>query len=449
MCMMMLGALASSAHAVSKADYAFGYTLEVDGDGAIYSVDLPEEVYRGLTRADRGDLCVFNSRGEAVPHALRRADQPGQQTLGSITLPIFPLYMEEPLAPAVPGQNAQITTNDQGAIIDINYGKGTLQTRRLSGYLVDASQLAQPPNALNVTWPAEQADVVVSLKLERSDDLVRWHTLVEQATLSNLHYDSYDLIQQRIDLPVTRYKYLRLRWHANQSLVLDGIIAQFPGRDRLQERKWTSFSVTDIDDKQQYYYFDTKAVLPVDRISFAQVPRDTLMRVRIESAPAHAGPWSLHYTGPLYHLLFDGQVLTTPDIWLDPTMHRYWRIQVLMNGGQIDGATQLRLGWVGEQLLFVAQGEAPFMLAYGSGRVAGVDTPLSQLLGVENIQQQQLIKAAQLGSRIEMGDSSRLRPLTPAAEWKRYGLWAVLVLGLILLAWMAMRLLKGMAKKGD
>ena len=56
-------------HAVSESDFAYGYTLEVDGDGAIYSLTLPEAVYHGLTRTDRGDLRVFNSQGVAVPHA--------------------------------------------------------------------------------------------------------------------------------------------------------------------------------------------------------------------------------------------------------------------------------------------------------------------------------------------------------------------------------------------
>lgn len=447
--MILAASLACNAQAASKTDFAFGYTLEVDGDGAIYSVDLPEEVYRGLTRADRGDLRVFNSRGEAVPHTLRHAEQPGKQALPEVKLPVFPLYMESGAVPVPEGYNVHITTNEQGAIIDLNYGKGTPQTRRLSGYIIDASQLEHLPNALSVTWPAEQGDFVATLKLERSDDLTAWHSLVERATLSNLHYGAHALIQQRIDLPTAKYKYLRLSWQASAPFELAEVQAQFPERDTQQERKWTSFAMTDIDNKEHYYYFDTHAVLPVDRINLALPQRNTLTRVRIDSASDHQGPWTPRYNGLVYNLQVDGNALTTPDVWLGPTTHRHWRVQVLGNGGQLDGATQLRLGWVGEQLLFMAQGEAPFVLAYGSGRVERVDTPLPQLLGSEEVRQLQLIKAAQLGSRIELGDKSRLETPRPPTDWKRYSLWSVLVLGVILLAWMALRLYREMENKSD
>ena len=441
--------LVCNAQVANKADFAFGYTLEVDGDGAIYSVELPEEVYRGLTRADRGDLRVFNSQGVAVPHALRRAGQPGKQMLPPVKLPVFPLYTDDTAASVAEGYNVHITTNEQGAIIDLNYGKGTPQTRRLSGYIIDASQLEHAPNALSVTWPDGQGDFVASIRLEHSDDLNTWQTLVERATLSNLHYGAHTLIQQRIDLPVSKYKYLRLYWQASQPFELDDLHVHFPERDTQQERKWTSFAVTDIDAQGQYYYFDTRAVLPVDRLNLALPQRNTLTRVRIESAAHREGPWTPRYTGLVYNLHVEGNPLTTPDVWLGPTTHRYWRVQVPVEGGQLDGATQLRLGWVGEQLLFMAQGEAPFLLAYGSGRVERVDTPLPQLLGVDEVKQLQLIKAAQLGSRIELGDESRLEPPRPPTDWKRYSLWSVLVLGVILLAWMALRLYKEMENKSE
>ena len=46
--------------------------LTLEGRGAIYSLDLPLEMYRGLERRDLGDLRVQNAAAESVPHALVR-----------------------------------------------------------------------------------------------------------------------------------------------------------------------------------------------------------------------------------------------------------------------------------------------------------------------------------------------------------------------------------------
>jgi hypothetical protein len=43
-----------------------------------------------------------------------------------------------------------------------------------------------------------------------------------------------------------------------------------------------------------------------------------------------------------------------------------------------------------------------------------------------------------------LGDASRLKPAPPPRDWKRYLLWSVLVLGVLILALMALRLYKQM-----
>jgi hypothetical protein len=45
-----------------------------------------------------------------------------------------------------------------------------------------------------------------------------------------------------------------------------------------------------------------------------------------------------------------------------------------------------------------------------------------------------------LGPVVEVGGGDRLTPVAPAPDWKRYLLWAVLVLGVAMLARMALKL---------
>jgi len=438
--------LSHISYAVSESDFAYGYTLEVDGDGAIYALSLPEAVYHGLTRADRGDLRVFNSQGVAVPHHIKRAESQIRQEQPLVNLPIFPLYSDNANAQADDGYNVHIVTNDKGAIIDINYGKtSTDATRRISAYLIDASQLTQLPNALQLNWPESASDFVFNIRVEGSDDLNHWTPLDSRSTLSNLHYSGHTLIQQRIELPLRKQKYLRLSWLDDKSLMLSSVMAKFPASYQSQERKWSTFGVTRMDTEHHYYYFDTHSVLPADRVNIDLPQRNSLLQVSLESAASDKGPWYPRYHGLLYNLQFEGNQLVTPDQVINVTTHRYWRLRLLSREAMLSGEPKLRLGWIPEQLYFIAQGEAPFTLAYGSARVGPVDTSLAQLLTIDKIQdQQQLIKAAQLGSRIALGNRDKLKPLQRPADWKQIVLWLVLIFGVAALAYMALRLYKQM-----
>ena len=441
--------LVTTGYATSKNDFAYGYSIEVDGDGAIYSLYLDEKVYRGLTREDRGDLRIFNGHGQVVPHDIRRAERMTKQVLPDVELPIFPLYMDaqgESITTA--GQNVHITTNDQGTIIDLNYGKATKDERVLSAYIIDASSLKHVPEMMTVNWNANRGDFVMTVRIEGSDDLTHWHNVVSQSTLSNLQHGQHTLLQKTIDLPRSIPKYLRLSWMNDEPLTIDSIKFHFPETYHAQTRQWSTFMPSMIDDKQKIYYFTTQTALPVDRMNIKLPARNTLVNVLIESASSEKGPWYGRYNGLVYNLQHGDNTQKNPDIKQPVHSHRFWRLTVINSEGDFTGEPALRVGWIPEELLFVATGESPFTMAYGSARVGPVAAPLAQLLSESSIKQQGLlIKPAKLGSTIDFGDDSRLEPPKPPVDWTRYLLWAVLILGVAILGFMAMRLYKQMEEQ--
>ncbi|MBI3562538.1 MAG: DUF3999 domain-containing protein [Gammaproteobacteria bacterium] len=436
---------AANARAIDKNEFAYGYNLEVDGDGAIYSLTLPEDVYRGMTRPDHGDLRVFNSRGEAVPQLLRREQKKITTAHSDIVLPIFPLYASEQTQS--PGRNLNklhITTDEQGAVIDINYGKTTANARKLSGYLLDVSGLETVPNALLLQWPDQQPDFVVGVQVEASEDLDHWQTLISSASLSNLHYANNQLIQQRIELPLHKHKYLRLTWDKPDALTLSQVMAQFPESVQAQPRQWIQITSTPVivsDSKEQVFGFDTQGYFPVDRVNLVLAQHNTVLRAKLESSANANGPWQEQYTGIFYDLQYEGKLLQTPELSIASSVHRYWRLRVAPGETKFNGMPMLKLGWIPEQLLFTAQGEAPFLLAFGGIKIAPTNSVLGQLINVDSIANTgQMIKPARLAARITLGDSSVLEPPQPPLPWKKWILWAVLVIGVLVLALMAYRL---------
>jgi len=445
-CMLLLMSFVSNA--VEKKDFAYGYSLEVDGDGAIYTLNLNKEIYQGLIRSDRGDLRIFNGQGATVPHYIRRLETRVKEQLPDKPLKLFPLYHKKNVNPVGDGFNVRITTNEKGAIIDMNYGQGEPSERILKGYILDASELEQPVSEIIFNWSGEQPDFVMRVDLEGSDNLKNWQRFVNGGVLSNLHYAGHTLVKNQIEFSARKYRYLRLTWQGDSEIKLEEAKARFPASFTEQARQWSNYQLSNRDEKHGYYYFDTSSVLPADRLAVEQLQRNTLVRVTIESSRNMDGPWYTRYSGLLYDLQYGAERVSTTSIHLPVVTDRFWRVQVLDTEGSLGSEPVLKLGWLPEQLLFVAQGESPFTLAYGSATVERMITPLPQLLLNEDELRKQgkLIKSARLGSVVQLGDKSRLQPPRPPIDWKQYVLWFVLMLGVVVLAVMVMRLYKQMEK---
>lgn len=441
--------LMTPVYAVSESKFVYGYTLEVDGDGAIYSLILPEAVYHGLTRADRGDLRVYNSEGVAVPHHIMRAEQLAQKNIDDAKLPLFPLYMDTQQNDSADENQVHVVTNDKGQIIDINYGKlSGMATKRISAYLLDCSQLASTPNALIVNWPDSKDGFVINVEVAGSDDLTHWRPVIASKTLSDLPYEDHTLVQRRIDLPLHQYKYLRLSWLDGKSLQLDSVDAQFPATYQSQDRQWSSFKVTDTIRTKHTFYFDTHSVLPADRVNIGLPGPNTLVRVSLASSAGDKGPWRVRYQGLVYDLKINGDSLSTQAQVMDVNTDRYWRLRILNHNQSLQGNPVLRLGWIPEKLYFIARGEAPFTLAYGSARVEPSDTPLAQLLKMNTQQNgQQFIKPAQLGSSLELGNRGNLQPAGSGARRNDLIVWLIVILAIASLAAMGLYWYKQMDRR--
>ncbi|MCI5149773.1 MAG: DUF3999 family protein, partial [Candidatus Electrothrix sp. MAN1_4] len=77
---------------LQREDFAYGMDLSVSGNNSIYGLLLPAEVYQGCTRADLGDLRVFNAQ-YTVPYVLR--SQVSKKTKRAAqALPFFPSFSD-------------------------------------------------------------------------------------------------------------------------------------------------------------------------------------------------------------------------------------------------------------------------------------------------------------------------------------------------------------------
>lgn len=422
-------------------DFASGFALEVDGAHAIYRAELPDAVSAGVTRADLGDLRVFNAAGEAVPHSLRQILDDVSVSRTAVTLPIFPLEAVERATGATTALS--VTTSPEGAVLHMDSTPATTADRYVTHYLVDASQLDKPIDRLEFHWQGDKGDFVTEIDVASSSDLSQWNTLRNKASLARLVFQGHVLEQNGVAITIPAKTYLRVTWPAGRDgVVLTQVTAYMTERAQTLSRQWSTLLGSKADSKPLAYEFTRPAHSGVDRVNLELPAHNILIEATLSSRGAADRPWQPRYRGLFYRLKIGAHELGNTEIPIAPTSDREWRLEIHSDASGLEHQSpQLMLGTRPQALYFLARGEAPFILAFGSAVISAAHAPVDALLAsVQQGRQAELVGTARIANRVTLGGDTRLRPPSPPLPWKQWLLWGVLIAGVAVLAVMALRL---------
>lgn len=126
------------------------------------------------------------------------------------------------------------------------------------------------------------------------------------------------------------------------------------------------------------------------------------------------------------------------------TSDRFWRVELATPEGR---EPTLEVSWQPAELVFLGQGRAPYLLAYGRADFAGRQWPMADLVSrLPDVNGARVdLSAAPLAQMSEpnmLGGPSRLVAATKPIDWMTIVLWAVLVAGVALIGTLATRLLR-------
>ncbi len=467
---VFIAILMSSTVALSAekpADYAYGVKIEATGSEALYDVSLPPAVYQGVTRRDLGDVRVFNGAGEVVPHAWRPRRTEKADVGVTVPLTLFPLKAATDAN--LDGLSIHVQRGARDTIgVEVKSAGAPAAGRQTVGYLIDLSQHDRALRTIELDWKTTEG-FSGKLRIDASDDLSNWRTVVAAAPLLNLEVGGQRLQQKRVDLPQQKTKYLRLAWVPDSAkTVLPEITA---AHGELAEtfvqaaREWAQFSVTSnagSTGKEITYLYDFKGYFEIDRLRLELPEPNTVVQLEILARDKAEQPWRSVSRGVAYRLRQAGGEIVSPDLHIAASSERYWMIRVDQRGGGLGSGTPvLNAGWVPHQLVFAARGGPPFALAYGNRGAQSSALPIESLIpgylddagatvrtAKTNAQPAVNVQAAASQAQKELGGTTRLQE---QIDWKRWSLWGVLGLGVLALGAMAWRLLKQLraADKGD
>ncbi len=429
-------------------DFAYGMELTINGNNAMYGLPVPAQVYEGCTSPALDDLRIFNNHA-IVPH-LVRVQRSLKKRPKPVSLPIFPLRGR--MNSSAAHSDLHIATNSSGTIINVRLGSAGENTAPVTAYIIDTSTLEQRADWLELDWSGQSDQFSTTVRLESSTDLNNWQLLIRSAALAELRFAGHNLLRNRIPVPrgIIKKTYLRLSWPTGRDgVLLNAVRAGYNREDAARARTVKPLTGTPAPDNEPgtiSYDYTLNGFFPVDQIHVRPVLANSLAQVTVYSRADQDAPWQRRGSLLAYQVTVNDIQLASETRTIRPVRDRFWRIAMEKTDSE-SVPPVLELGWLPGQLIFLAQGEGPFTLAYGRAGLAAAHFQVDRLLqSLDPQQEKNMVMPARAGAQVVLGDKGLLQPAADI-PWKRWLLWLVLIGGVVLVGGMALRLFKEMNRE--
>jgi hypothetical protein len=437
------------------AQFAHGAAIELQGADSHYRFTLPAAAYLGIARGDLADVRVFNGADEAVPHAFvpLRPKTIAPQVRGA---KLFPLYGEE--SKGLDGVNVRLQQTPRGTSVRVlSPPPSRLPARKLLGYLIDAGD--EPPSLAALQIDSAPGEGFAGhARVEASEDLKRWRTLVEEAPVLFLEHAGARLDQRRVPLGGVKARYLRLSFTGvPPGFALKQVGLELPADSWQPERDWRTAPGQHDVRRPGEYVFDTGGHFPVDRLRFALPQANTVAQARLFARERLEDAWQPVVSATLYRLRREQGEFTNPDLTVPADSRRYWMLKVDQRGGGLgSGELRLEFGWIPHELVFAARGSAPFRLAYGMKGAKPAAMPIATVLPGYKSGQPVPAKLAALSvqppapleqASLFKDPGAFIRAALDSGDAKKWMLWSTLVAGVLVIGWMAFGLLRQVGRR--
>ena len=422
---------------------ATSFSLMSTGTEPVYQTTLSKEVYH-YSRQDRlADLTIHNAAGEQVPYAILDyyALHPASiKSASLVPLKLFPIT-EQALANS---KALSIRLNEGGnsQAVDVYMQEEARPKQHI--YLVDAGKDHKPLQNLVVDWQGEDG-TLLQIEVLASDNLNDWSSIGQGVVLKTSANGS-TILQNTLQMDYSnqaRYYQIQPK-QRNAHFQLNSVNAQYEViSEHSPETLWQPLQFIQRTQEKGVIHLDFEALghYPASFLNIQLPQQNTITQVQVLVRNHNNDPWQLISTASLYRLNKQGNVSQNPPLTISVSTKRYWRLQFNeASGGLGQENPTLSLGWLPDTVVWNARGNGPFQL------IVGEPNPTSNRLNIEslipdfNIEKVKQLPFASLTTNANLAPTANSWATT--TDYKRWLLWAGLLLGVALLAGMAVSLLK-------
>lgn len=439
----------TSAFAQSAADFAVRANVVVPPGTPVARAALPGSSIAALRNANGSDLRVFNGNGMSLPHALvdasmeaqARPDAPGQRL---VALPIFAATSATSGTPSL-----RIEEGPTRRVIEYSSAKpapGAKQEQR--GLLFDARKIEADVRALELEGALPTA-TIIKVTLDASQDLKSWRTLVADAPVFDFGADGPG--NRRVTLPAAQSlkdHYVRLRWNLPGDLTVTAI--QTVGEGSAKTVPPTTLELgapaSTADNAAEW---TLPSGLRVSGLRLQTTTANALMPVCVLTRARAGDPWQPVASTVVYRMTGgDGATGVNPSVPVNAMLAPQLRVEALRGYNLAGVPLTLAVEHPPLHVLFVATGEGPFSIATGKSGLNSAALPVSTLIPNYKVGAEFALPV------IQATPEAGARPKTTNSGGvlddlfnRSTMLWAVLGLAVLVLAGLALSLLRSPAKK--
>lgn len=426
-------------------DFASRTPLKLSGEGPWYRIELPLAVQLDSRGSELADVRIFDAQGQAQAYSVAYKPTQPQQPSTPTDVKWFPLYDNADASDTVPTIRVERTAS--GAVIDVQPQSDIEAGEEiLRGWLLDTSALNAPLELLTLDWSTER-EGLQRFTIEASDDLKTWQAWGE-GQVARLSFAD-ELVEQRdVSLPGRTARYLRLLWKAPQSAptLTSAQLTSVHTDNPSLPLSWSQPVSGSLAEPGNYIWHLPRA-LPIEHLKFDISQANSLAPATLYGRLDDQAPWEPIGSGLLYRLMQNGENMVQDEMQLPGKVVGQLKLEVDERGGGLGAqAPQISFAVRATQVVFQAQGNGPFSLAVGNAAATVGSVPLSTLIPDYGPQKLASIGRAEPDTAPIKAAAVAPAPIAPTVEsfdWKRAGLWGVLVLGFVLLGWIALSSWRG------
>lgn len=423
-------------------NYHYLMPLLPQHEGGQHRLLLPADVYLHAEQPNLADLRIFNAGRASLPFAFSSEPddppaKPAHQTLNWFALP------DSSPDPDTLVVNVHLTVSLlPDGTLTASRGRTTPSSGQIKRYLIDASRLKQPAQALEID--AEDSNTLHHLTLEGSDDLKLWRTLAYHAPWLDLHSGANRLTLKRVEFPPARSKYFRLTWD-DLPVPIKQVIVETTADNAPAQYLTHVLQIRQRQAASQDYEFELPAPICLERLRLLLPQADSIASASFFARRAEHDPWQPVTAATFYRISRDNTEIASPAHVLSGIRSRYWRLHLDRYSTEFPATLQLEIGWRPHQLVFLATGAAPYTLAFGNPKAKPAGFPLSTLLPGYRAKDELGLPIAATGVIAgRTAGGATFIDSWQEMEWKPLLLWAILIAGVVLLGWMAWNIKKGL-----
>ncbi len=434
-----------------QASFQYFMPLVLDEASSGYQFNVPADVYQRVQHTDLRDLRVINLAGDEVPMRVTLNEDAKETAWSEMSLPVFTLQQVK----RIPVTSQQTRTSWQGDKESFTvttseqvqtYLKNQQQTDPNS-LLIDASAaIGQQVVSLTLDWSfATAGNRVFYVDLKGSDDLANWRPLLNRHKLIELDTGGRVVLENSLPLNKAAFNFYQLVFHSPEVPFINQVKAKTLREFLNQPIQWNEVGMIQVSDRADYGHsieWDVGGYFPIEGIRLGFDYPNLMAEVRLFSKPNPTAPWRLVSQGSVYDVGEGDMSMFKNQLEFPTNQHRYWRLTSQSTIKQ-QWVSEISFAWRAHRVQFLAQGEGPFTLRFGSNQVNSWPPNQWYQTLKPSMKQNLFSSALSLGELVELAQSKASKPeVKNEFNYSRWVFWSLLAVVLVVLGIMAVRLLR-------